>query len=259
MTNAEIYQKTQMIWLDPDNKPIHSENFINVFKSLPLAFLTENNHTVLAVFNLLQFKPESFSKNAVEVLGETPDKILELGTNFFLEHFHETQKTLPLIASKWIKENLVQTPFDDKVNIRNSLCGILFNHKTKGAIRLLIQHYLYDNDENRNPIRVLATFSDVSHLLKNDVLWFRTSYGDKSQYVKTYYFNEQQNNIGDIISSREREILELIVQDLDAVEIGKRLFISHNTVNNHRQNMLNRLGVKDTTALVQLCRTCGII
>jgi DNA-binding CsgD family transcriptional regulator len=37
------------------------------------------------------------------------------------------------------------------------------------------------------------------------------------------------------------------------------LFISPNTVNNHRQNMLNRLGVRDTTALVQLCKTCGII
>jgi DNA-binding CsgD family transcriptional regulator len=62
-----------------------------------------------------------------------------------------------------------------------------------------------------------------------------------------------------MVSERERAVLKLIAQGKDAVEIGKELFISPNTVNNHRQNMLNRLGVKDATALVQICRMCGII
>ena len=63
---------------------------------------------------------------------------------------------------------------------------------------------------------------------------------------------------GDILSVREKEILRLIIEGKSTNEIAKKLFISRITVNNHRQNMLNRVGVKDTTGLIILMKLCGI-
>ena len=63
---------------------------------------------------------------------------------------------------------------------------------------------------------------------------------------------------GDILSVREKEILRLIIEGKSTNEIALELFISRTTVNNHRQNMLNRVGVKDTTGLIILMKLCGI-
>jgi DNA-binding CsgD family transcriptional regulator len=64
---------------------------------------------------------------------------------------------------------------------------------------------------------------------------------------------------GDIISTREREILLLISEGKNTDDIAKKLFISRITVNNHRQNMLNRIGVKDTTGLITIAKLCKLI
>jgi DNA-binding CsgD family transcriptional regulator len=46
---------------------------------------------------------------------------------------------------------------------------------------------------------------------------------------------------------------------MESKEIATTLFISSHTADNHRRNALARTGAKDTTALVQICRMCGIL
>jgi DNA-binding NarL/FixJ family response regulator len=41
---------------------------------------------------------------------------------------------------------------------------------------------------------------------------------------------------------------------METKEIAETLFISLNTVDNHRSNMILQTGARDTTALVQLCK-----
>ena len=57
----------------------------------------------------------------------------------------------------------------------------------------------------------------------------------------------------------QSNVLRLIAADFDTKEIAKTLFISANTVGNHRSNMIERLGARDTTALVQLAKMTGMI
>ena len=71
--------------------------------------------------------------------------------------------------------------------------------------------------------------------------------------------DEKVGKLIDIISIREKEVLLLIERGLETDEIANTLSISRNTVNNHRQNMLNRLGARDTTALMELARICHLI
>ncbi len=54
-----------------------------------------------------------------------------------------------------------------------------------------------------------------------------------------------------ILSKREIEILKLIAEEYTNEEIANKLFISKRTVDTHRQNLLNKLNVKNTAGLVK--------
>ena len=52
-----------------------------------------------------------------------------------------------------------------------------------------------------------------------------------------------------LLSDREMEIVQLVVQGFQNKEIGKKLFISENTVKNHLHNIFDKLGVSDRLEL----------
>lgn len=51
-------------------------------------------------------------------------------------------------------------------------------------------------------------------------------------------------------SPRELEVLELICREYTTKEIADKLFRSHRTVDSHRQNMMDKIGAKNTAGLV---------
>ncbi|REL24584.1 DNA-binding response regulator [Rhodohalobacter sp. SW132] len=72
--------------------------------------------------------------------------------------------------------------------------------------------------------------------------------------IVTHYANKRDKPgkpMGDTITKREREVLSLIVQGLTSAEIAKRLYISPRTVETHRSNLMQKLGIKNTAGLVR--------
>ena len=61
------------------------------------------------------------------------------------------------------------------------------------------------------------------------------------------------------ISPREKEIIKLIADQYTTAEIAEALFISKHTVESHRQNILLKLGLKNTAGLVKYAIQKGII
>lgn len=61
------------------------------------------------------------------------------------------------------------------------------------------------------------------------------------------------------LSEREKEILSLICDELTIREIGDRLSLSENTVRNHRVNMMEKVGVRNTVGLVKYAFDHGLI
>ena len=69
-----------------------------------------------------------------------------------------------------------------------------------------------------------------------------------------------RKRIADIpISARELEVLKLITQENSNPEIAEKLFISIRTVDTHRRNLLEKLGVKNTAGLVKYAIQKGLI
>lgn len=62
-----------------------------------------------------------------------------------------------------------------------------------------------------------------------------------------------------IITRREKEILQLIVDEYTNQEIANKLFLSLRTVENHRNNLLQKLDVKNTAGLVKVALQDGLI
>lgn len=54
------------------------------------------------------------------------------------------------------------------------------------------------------------------------------------------------------LSRREKEILELILEEFTTQEIAEKLFISFGTVETHRRNMLIKTGARNTAGLVRI-------
>lgn len=63
----------------------------------------------------------------------------------------------------------------------------------------------------------------------------------------------------EILTTREREVLQLAVQELGNAEIGERLAISPRTAETHRANLLRKLGLKTQTDLVRFAVNRGLI
>lgn len=61
------------------------------------------------------------------------------------------------------------------------------------------------------------------------------------------------------LSRREKEILKHIVDEDTTSEIAEKLFISVGTVETHRHNMMNKLGVRNTAGLVRVAITHGLL
>lgn len=75
-----------------------------------------------------------------------------------------------------------------------------------------------------------------------------------------HLFNEEHEYTSrNILTKRETEILGLIYKGLDSNEISQRLFISLNTVNNHRQNILSKTKTKSTAQALMYAKKIGII
>ena len=60
---------------------------------------------------------------------------------------------------------------------------------------------------------------------------------------------------GSILTKREKEVFELLIQNNSTIEIAEKLGISEKTVRNHISNVMLKLGVKGRAqAVVELLR-----
>lgn len=125
---------------------------------------------------------------------------------------------------------------------------------------------------------VITQSNEISHLhqsLKAGVMGYLTKNGSESELsdiIKSVSNGDQAfgKSISDLmvgkyadiaqrskpiskknITKREREVLKFIVEGYTSAEIAKRLYISVRTVETHRSNLMNKLELKNTAALVR--------
>ena len=61
------------------------------------------------------------------------------------------------------------------------------------------------------------------------------------------------------LTIREKEILELIIKEFTTDEIAAKIFVSTKTVESHRSNLMQKLGVKNSAGLVRVAFEKGLV
>lgn len=81
------------------------------------------------------------------------------------------------------------------------------------------------------------------------------------QVIKDYqqYLKKDKDSVFDMLSQREREVLQLIAEGKSTKEIAGELYVSEKTVATHRQNIMNKLDIYSVPELVKYALKEGII
>ena len=98
----------------------------------------------------------------------------------------------------------------------------------------------------------------ITSVVNNDFYYNKlVSKALRKKIKKNKIENPGSNTPGDV-SSREAEILELICQELTMKEIGEKLFLSEQTIQTHRKNLMKKTLAKNTVGLVKYAFQNGI-
>lgn len=80
---------------------------------------------------------------------------------------------------------------------------------------------------------------------------------------KKFFVGATENNDFDfkkaILSSREKEIIQLISEERTTEEIAEKLFLSKHTIETHRKNIFFKLQVKNIAGLIKKATYLGVI
>jgi DNA-binding NarL/FixJ family response regulator len=136
---------------------------------------------------------------------------------------------------------------------------VLSMHYEKGWITKLLKAgakgYLLKTAGKQELLRAIKTIAAGESYLGNEV----------NQILVSHYLPNGKEAIEkkfpgfDELSKREIEVLELIGQELTNKQIADKLFISTRTVDTHRRNLMQKLGVKNTAGMMVHAIRMGLL
>lgn len=132
------------------------------------------------------------------------------------------------------------------------LSGIESDYYIQDMIRQGCSGYLLKSTADKN---LLA--SAIQKVYEGEV--FLDPSIKEALLLKMLKGKKMKESIQPKITEREKEVLQLIVQEFDNQEIANKLFISLRTVENHRYNLLQKLDVKNTVGLVKIAMKMGLL
>ena len=113
------------------------------------------------------------------------------------------------------------------------------------AINLGINGYILKMSDMDELIKAIKAVADGN-------AYFPTSLASKilQKLSKTKKTKNDSSNLP-LLTTREKEIIKLIVEGYTSQQIADRLFISYFTVGKHRKNIHRKFGIKNTVELVK--------
>ncbi|MDF2449506.1 MAG: two component transcriptional regulator, LuxR family [Bacteroidota bacterium] len=127
-------------------------------------------------------------------------------------------------------------------------------HKEEYIIKQMISAgalgYLLKNTGVDELTKAILTVSSSNRYYCNEAsqVLISNSKNDLPILNKKFELNLNQKNV---LSTREREVMFLIVKELSSAQIAEKLFISKRTVDSHRKNIISKLNLKNTAGLVK--------
>jgi len=239
-----------------EDKPIQEQDvdYKKAEKHLQLIkLIDETNTSFVVVQDLYKKSFFYFSEKIDSTFGFNSPETLN-NFDWFVLRFHPQDY---IIADASIKANEIIR--NAPIQIRKDFLftsEFRIKNNENNWIRLLSQEHIIELDKKGN-IWLIMMLVDISPIRD---LNYPGSAALSNKITKEIIFTiESPNNDQSIISKREQDVLKLVGKGDASKTIADKLFISTNTVNNHRKNTIKKLNVKNSSEAISKAIKLGII
>ena len=191
-----------------------------------------------------------------EVLGY-PDHAVDMRLVFAIIHPDD----LPIVTQ--IVERAVRTMFQTHPADRPFASVLSLDHRVRKAngeyIKVVRQITVAEVDDEADTVRsTLSIGKDITSIKTSDRIGWQCS-GEAACAMDMSDIIAAHDNLVYRPTSREMDIIRKMALGMNSGSIAEELFISTHTVNNHRRNLLQRTGMKNSAELVRRCADMGWI
>lgn len=207
------------------------------------------------IFNVRETVFDMVSPEITRVLGYTPD---EINVPFFIGSIHPDDQPWFLNFEKKVQQ-FFTTLTPEQVPNYKVRYDYRIRRKDGTYIRVLQQVLTIQFDGDNDVARTLVIHTDISHIKQEGqpVLSFIGINGEPS------YIDVNVEKVftpsPSLLSDREKEIVLLLIEGKSSKCIAETLFISKQTVDTHRKNILRKTSCLNTAALVSVAVKSGWI
>lgn len=220
--------------------------------------LSVMQNSFVSIFDLARMEHAYLSPNFADLLGWDPGKILSPDNEYINSRMHPDD-LVHLDDVSWQFFELVLRG-DAAWHEQMKFIKLIMDYRTLGKsgdyVRVIEQHKLLELDPKGNAwlsmsVIDLSPDQDLNSLCRYRLV--NTQSGELYHFPSAVSMTEQK------LSYREKEILLLLAKGLISKQIADKLFISVNTVNTHRQRIIEKLNVSNTAEAVQHAGRLGLI
>lgn len=219
---------------------------------LRLEDMMEQNNQYFFIADLFQAKILFTSKRSMQMIGIKPEE---------LNPYHAIEAAHPDDVYRntrgWAK--LLQMA-NDLLGFTGGSSLLSVNMKLRNPAgdyrEILFQCYLFYKELPYKTVYSLQVHTDISHFKMKKIGYH---YYTGNDLMNFRYPDQELLMLGHPFSKREFEIIKLIALGLNSYEIAEKLFISTNTVNTHRRNILLKTSTPQLSDLIYSLKDQGII
>jgi hypothetical protein len=207
-----------------------------------LEAITEQNNQFFHVANLIQAKITWASLRCEQMMGIKPE---DLDAYHFMEATHPDD-----VYKHTLGRSKMFNLANDLFAAQNGSAFLSINIRIRNARGeypdLLFQLY-FTYSELYRTVFLFQVHTNIDSLKKRKHGYH---YYVGNDFSKFRYPDEELLAIGNPLSDREFEIVQLIESGLSSEEISEKLFLSVHTVNTHRRNILDKTGMATMAELI---------
>lgn len=227
----------------------HLEKHLGFLRQLALV---ENSS--VAVMDLFRRNYAFVQSRFLPVIGLELDALMKQGPRAVFEIMHPQDLPSVLETLQRGNEFLLGLPAAEKKEYK-----IIYDFRlrsAKGPYVRFIQQLLPLELDARGNIWLMLMLNDIVPDRGEDakpqrkVMNIRTS--------REYVFTEEESGTG-MLTKREIEILGMLSKGMASKQVADELFLSVNTVNNHRRNILEKTNTENTAEAVRFAISMGLV
>ena len=248
---ALILKEMTSIWTNQDfGQNINRSQLAEHLNERLISFFSVGDYYYY-VIDLKTLSFDYMSKGIQKVLGYTPEEVSVAGMLSLIHpddypYFVKFEEKVMQFFSRLSPEEV----FNYKVRYDYRLKA-----KSGNYVRILQQVVTAETDENGSIIKTIGLHTDINDLkiVSEPVLSFIGLNGAPN--YESIRVDDEFHAPGaseSKFTSREQEILRKIIDGKTSHEIASEFFISKDTVDTHRRNMLKKCNAKNTPELIKL-------